>query len=302
MFDKRDYRLCKNTSTLSVLLSTLFTHKFCVKFYKRDYCLEGRQWRSFNDVNFLGKISVLNWNFLKDCVKIQTFTQIYILTIGADSLIRDKIEQKRDFYIRFINATQELLNTGGLEAISIRKIAEKSALHNSTIYLYFEDLNELILLSSMKYFEKYIQDLATFSSQDLTPNENFKQIWDCFLNALASNPPIFYNFFFGPKSNKLHKIIGLYFEIFPNERKSLSPFISEMFYGSNVYARNLHLTSSLIGQNSRVTPENCHLLSQLMVSFCKFKLEELCSDPSLDHQTFKSDVLSMLNHAYFTSN
>ncbi len=211
----------------------------------------------------------------------------------------DKIIKKRDTYIRFIRATQQIIESDGLSAVSVRKIADKSGLHNSTIYRYFEDADELILLASMKYFEQYINDLALHSSETSPPRENFISIWDYFLDAIAANPSIFYNFFFGRKSDKLNEIITLHFNIFPNEQKVLSPLITNMFYGGNLYERNLHLTASLIGKKSRVTPSNYHLLNEMAVSYCKYKIEEICKNPQFSRKAFKDDVLNMLNHTYF---
>ena len=63
--------------------------------------------------------------------------------------------QKKQNTITFINAATEMIAELGIEHISIRKIAEKAGFHNSTIYLYFKDLDELLLLASMKFFQKY---------------------------------------------------------------------------------------------------------------------------------------------------
>ena len=43
----------------------------------------------------------------------------------------EKDEQKAKNAICFIKATQELLDTEGIEKLSIRKIAEKAGFHNS---------------------------------------------------------------------------------------------------------------------------------------------------------------------------
>lgn len=68
-------------------------------------------------------------------------------------------EQKRKNGIAFVEATQALIDSEGLERISIRKIADKAGFHNSTIYLYFKDVNQLILLASLKHFNEYSKKL-----------------------------------------------------------------------------------------------------------------------------------------------
>ena len=60
--------------------------------------------------------------------------------------------QKRQKRIQFINAAKELIDLEGFQSVSIRKIAQRAGFHNSTLYLYFQDLNQLLMLASMKYF------------------------------------------------------------------------------------------------------------------------------------------------------
>ena len=72
-----------------------------------------------------------------------------------ESELIDKEEQKRQNARTFINAAQEMIESEGLENISVRKIAQKAGFHNSTIYLYFEDLDQLAMFASLKYFCLY---------------------------------------------------------------------------------------------------------------------------------------------------
>ena len=55
-----------------------------------------------------------------------------------------KDNSKRENLIQFIKVTQRLLDEDGLKYLSIRKIATASGFHNSTIYFYFQDLDERI--------------------------------------------------------------------------------------------------------------------------------------------------------------
>ena len=80
---------------------------------------------------------------------------------------------QRENTIRFIEAAEELIDEHGIDNVSVRKIAEKAGFHNSTIYLYFKDVNELILLASMKHFNEYSKALARLSSKNWDSTENF---------------------------------------------------------------------------------------------------------------------------------
>ncbi|MGC4018208.1 MAG: TetR/AcrR family transcriptional regulator [Muricomes sp.] len=175
--------------------------------------------------------------------------------------------------IRFINATMELLEQESFPKISIRKIAERAGFHNSTIYLYFKDLDQLLLLASMKYFTQYSHSLHILSRKKRAPLDNFISIWNLFLTAVLRKPLTFYNFFFGKESENLYDIIVMYYEIFPEEREQFSKDIEAMYFGKNIMERSLYLLRTIIPENTAVTEDNVIMLNEMSVSYCKYKLE-----------------------------
>ena len=87
--------------------------------------------------------------------------------------MNQKEELRTQNMIRFIEAARELIDQEGLESLSIRKIAEKAGFHNSTIYLYFRDMDHLVMLATLKHFTDYSRSLARLSRQNLPPLDNF---------------------------------------------------------------------------------------------------------------------------------
>lgn len=209
-----------------------------------------------------------------------------------------KEEQKRQNTILFINAAQEMIDEEGLDKISVRKIAQRAGFHNSTIYLYFKDLDQLTMLASMKYFQEYSRRLEEQSKKNLSPTDNFLAIWGFFFDTIMKNSHIFYNFFFGKRSHDLSKIMNAYYDIFPQERTQLSDTIKTMYFGKNITERSLHLLQPLIKEENSVFEENVSILNELSVSYCKYKLEQKCRNPELDSEEIKNDFLRVV--AYIT--
>ncbi len=207
----------------------------------------------------------------------------------------DKELLKQQNRIRFIHAAQELIENGDLERVSIRRIAEKAGFHNSTIYLYFEDVDQLILLSSLKYFNEYSKALSELSTKDLTPLETFIKIWDFFAQTVFRKPKIFYNFFFGKHSENLTRIMKQYYELFPEEQEEYSPEIEDMYYGQNIRERCLKVLELLIGTDTRVNEETIGLINDINVSYFKYLLQQKCQNPSLDSDILKDKLLKMLH-------
>ncbi len=204
----------------------------------------------------------------------------------------DKELLKQQNRIRFIQAAQELIENEDLEKVSIRRIAEKAGFHNSTIYLY---VDQLILLSSLKYFNEYSKALSELSTKDLTPLETFIKIWNFFVQTVFRKPKIFYNFFFGKHSENLTRIMKQYYELFPEEQEEYSPEIEDMYYGQNIHERCLRVLELLIGTDTRVNEETIGLINDINVSYFKYLLEQKCQNPSLDSDILKDKLLKMLH-------
>lgn len=202
---------------------------------------------------------------------------------------------KRQNRIRFVEAAQELIEAEGPHNASIRKIAERAGFHNSTIYLYFKDVDQLMLLASLKYFNEYSRALSELSTKKLPPVENFMAIWDFFAQAVFRRPQIFYNFFFGKHSDNLTEIMRQYYDLFPEEKEAYSPEIEDMYYGKNIQERCLKLLAPLAGAGTRVSQENLHLVNDMIVSFLRYLLEQKCQNPGMDSGALTDRLLQMLN-------
>lgn len=209
----------------------------------------------------------------------------------------EKDAEKRKNAIAFVEATQALIDTDGLEKISIRKIAEKAGFHNSTIYLYFKDANQLILLASLKHFNDYSHKLAEFSSMIASPTDKFLAVWQAFGKTVFGKPHIFRNFFFGKYSDNLTPIINLYYRLFPEEKPAYTREIEEMYFGGNISDRCLQILKPLMSvESTLVTEENVELVNTITVACLKQLLDQACTDPALDPDDINDQMIQMICH------
>ena len=205
-------------------------------------------------------------------------------------------EQRLQNTIDFINATQKLIDEVGLESISIRKIADCAGFHNSTIYLYFENLDELVMLASIKYFQEYSHELSLLSRSNQTPSEAFIKIWEIFLETVMERPNLFFNFFYGKKSDNLTGFMNRYYELFPEEKEMFSDSIESMYYGKNIRERSYHLLESIMKEENLVTPQNADMINDIIVSYCKYKLELKRQDQSLDSGVLCRECMQVITY------
>jgi len=98
----------------------------------------------------------------------------FCLIINLEMKIVSKSQQKREALVK---ATINLVNNNGFHATPMSKIAKMAEVSAGTIYLYFENKQDLVN-------QVYIEVKAAFSkfafkdySQDLSVEEGFEKIW-----------------------------------------------------------------------------------------------------------------------------
>ena len=188
----------------------------------------------------------------------------------------DKLDiKKKRVMMYFIEATQELILNEGIEKLSIKKIAEKAGYNTATIYNYFEDLEELILYSSVDYLKIYLKDLRSEINPDMKAIEMYETIYKVFVYHSFEKPEIFHTLFFGKYSYKLEKIIKKYYEIFPDEIEGHIDLTKAMLIQGNIYDRDLPIINKMVKEGSIKEEE------------AKFIMETIIRV----HQSYLSDLL-----------
>lgn len=203
---------------------------------------------------------------------------------------------QRENTIRFIEAAEELIDEHGIDNVSVRKIAEKAGFHNSTIYLYFKDVNELILLASMKHFNEYSKALARLSSKNWDSTENFYFVWRFFVESMLKNPKIYYNFFFGKHGQDFGSLFKRYYELFPEEADKLSPDLMDMYYGKNIQERCMKLLLTIKDKDNQLTSKNINMINTIIVASVKYILEQKCMEPELDSDILTRDLMNIIEY------
>ncbi|MCP1103090.1 AcrR family transcriptional regulator [Aequitasia blattaphilus] len=211
-------------------------------------------------------------------------------------MTNEKEDKKKHTLALFINTAQEMIEADGVENLSIRRIADKAGFHNSTIYLYFKDLDELLMLASIKYFQEYSIALASLGEKKNSSTENFLEIWSLFYNTIFKQPGIFYNFFFGKRSTDLQSILNKYYDIFPEERQVFSSEIEMMYFGNNLTERSFRILTPLIQDDTGVTKDNIEMLNDIIISSTKYLLEQKCKDESLDNNVLISKLMDIIHY------
>ena len=78
------------------------------------------------------------------------FLGIYASALSEADMGRTKYsnEERRTIVATFIQAAQNIIDTDGLESVSIRRVSSEAGYSSATLYLYFSDASELTLMES----------------------------------------------------------------------------------------------------------------------------------------------------------
>ena len=91
-------------------------------------------------------------------------------------------------YDSIIDASIKLINELGFDVISISKIAKKAKVSPATIYIYFENKEDLFTKLYVDIRKKMSQGGLEGLEQDMTTEEEFKSIWSHFFTFSLKHP------------------------------------------------------------------------------------------------------------------
>lgn len=159
-------------------------------------------------------------------------------------MIKKTIKKHRNMSY-FIDAASKIMDEEGMQAITIRKVADIAGYNSATLYNYFKNLDELILYASIRHLKEYTFSLSQYLNALHNNIDKYYEIWKYFCKYSFSNPEIYNIIFFGKHSDSISNIIEEYYSIFPEELGDHSEELLPMLLKSNLHERNLILLKIL---------------------------------------------------------
>jgi AcrR family transcriptional regulator len=117
---------------------------------------------------------------------------------SVDRRKRDKLELRR----QILEAAVELFEVQGYQGFSLRQVAEKIGYTPTTIYLYFQDKNELLLSVAYEGFKVFGERLQAVFDAVNDPLERLRALGRTYLQ-FAFDYPLHYRLMFMQRSDML---------------------------------------------------------------------------------------------------
>lgn len=198
----------------------------------------------------------------------------------------------------YISKAYDILHNDGVDALTIRRLAEELNCNSANLYRYFDGLDELMLYASLKYLASYLGEVRTLLSQTCGNLELHFSVWECFAGYTFSYPEIFNNLFWGKYSSQLDRIIRDYYSIFPEELNGLDEYMCGIFLNGDFdYRDYLMLLRSV--EDGLFTEAQAAFLNSVTMHLYKGYFKELLDHPgSRDPQRSKEAFMECLKKIF----
>ncbi len=184
----------------------------------------------------------------------------------------------------FIDITSNLIEIEGLEKVSIRKVATLTGRNSATLYKYFKNLDHLILLASLKFLKRYVEELDSYLEKAQSPLEEASLIWEFFCICSFEQPEVYKSIFFSTidfnrKDFENYYEIKEFYNLYPEEITSSLTKFHRMILKLNIYERNKILLIKL-AKKRYISPSNITAINDMQILIYKGLLEDAAKTPS----------------------
>lgn len=197
----------------------------------------------------------------------------------------------------FVEATRKLIQTEGVDGLSIRKIANEAGYNSATIYNYFRNLEHLSLFGSACYLRDYVLSLSNSLTPEMNALERYRCIYRCFNEIAFRYPDIFHNMFFGRYSEMLGDVLHTYYyELFPEELSGLSESMRRMLVAGSMAERDIVTIQAMV-EEGLIAPEKAETTMELIIAVHQnFIYEASIHSDSLDIEGHKRRFNQMFEY------
>lgn len=194
----------------------------------------------------------------------------------------------------FIGAAREIIETEGIDKLSIRRVASFTGYSSATIYLYFPNADALVTLACMSYLEEYCRAIAADMDKMKTNYDAHMHTWDVFSRFAFKSPEIFYHLFYTAHSVPLSETVDSYYKLYPQQLDNIQGPVYEMLLGGSLAERCLKVLWPL-AQERGISREDCELMNDLSICYFR-KLLEQCCEGGCDAEALRVKQMNCLEY------
>lgn len=210
-------------------------------------------------------------------------------------------QERHRIILHFLTCARTLLEEDGIEQVTIRRIAQCAGCTSTTLYQYFEDVDEILCLASMSYLESCYRELLGELPGLHSPYEIYLRSCRIYSLHAFSHPQIFRHLLFRTHSRSLHDTIARYYEdIYPGLPAAKGEAVLKMLSDGDFLGHNVRVLRPLSTACGLSEAEN-RLLGDVTTAYFKMLLDESCAGthpPQVQVQRMQELVAFLLREKY----
>lgn len=184
----------------------------------------------------------------------------------------------------YIERAYEIIKNEGEEAVSIRRMAKEFGCSTTSLYRYFDNIEELIYYAYVIYLDEYLSELNRLEG-------NWKDIWDMHIGiwegysrVAFTHPKAFDVIFFSQTSRQLTNAVREFYTMFPERINIVSPYLQVMLWSSDLFERDM-VMAKRCAEAGVITEENAKRMNRMVCLLYKGYLKEI-----LDYGIAKEEI------------
>lgn len=148
---------------------------------------------------------------------------------------------------KFILSTYEKLQESDAGSLTVRELAKENGCSAAALYRYFESLDYLISVSSVRFLDEYMRQYAKLMDEEKDFERVYVKGWELFVNYAFLRPDIYYRLFWGKENSVFDTAFQDYFELFPfsGSEKYTAQYYTLLF-NENIQERDYMMLRPLI--------------------------------------------------------
>lgn len=185
----------------------------------------------------------------------------------------------------YIETTRRIIETEGVEAVSIRRVAKEMGCSSASLYRYFENLTELIYFAEIQTLNGYIDSLNRAEKNWTNIWDYYVGIWDCYSREAFRNPVAYNLLFLQFENSKLNVSFKEYYRLFPEAVENTNGFFMEMLETTDFMGRDFEICKKCVAEGV-LREEDARMLNRqaclLYEGYFKYIVDHKVPEEELD--------------------
>lgn len=167
---------------------------------------------------------------------------------------------------QFVEIAYNILKEEGPEGIKIRRLAREMDCTSTVIYRYFDNVEHLIALASVRFFKDYLFEFRNMVNDPQIITDPYGlnlKMWDCLAGYAFKDIPIYENLFFGKYQHTFGAVIFEYYQLLPEDfKQNFDGYSSSILFNDDLFQRDFVLLRRAAALGV-ISVEDAEVLSQI---------------------------------------